>query len=40
MFILTNGDQIQIGFGYLKVKLFFDPIMIGTIQNVYLLGTL
>ena len=32
MFILTDGNQIQIGFGFLKVN--FDHVMIGTINNV------
>ena len=39
MFILTNENQIQIGFGFQKVNVFNHDMM-GTIQNVYLLGTL
>ena len=33
MFILSNGNQIQIGFGFLKVNVF-DHVMFGTINNV------
>ena len=33
IFILTGGNQIQIGFEFLKVK-YFDHVMIGAINNI------